>query len=200
MANRFSIADYDCVGFDMDHTICKYNLRNLFEMEYRVLTDYLIGSRGYDDEFKMPFRINSTDNFLTKGLVLDIERGNLLKLAADGSVLCASHGTRMLDAGDIEAAYGPLHINDLLRQFAADLVQATEGALSKCIRPFKDYFDMPAALICARIVDLQDRRNGKSLDKYVFWRDVILGLVDMFKRSFIWILLLFLYSFFLLYT
>ena len=51
------------------------------------------------------------------------------------------------------------------------------------MRPFKDYFDMPAALVSARVVDALDAQNGGCrLPKYTFWKDVLMALVEMFKR------------------
>ena len=42
---------------------------------------------------------------------------------------------------------------------------------------------MPAALVSARIVDLLDAQNGgQPLEKYAFWKDVLMALVEMFKR------------------
>ena len=38
----FCVRHYDCVGFDMDHTLCRYKLDAFFEMEYQALADYLI--------------------------------------------------------------------------------------------------------------------------------------------------------------
>ena len=71
----------------------------------------------------------------------------------------------------------------LLAEFAGDLIESTEGILHRQLRPFKDYFDMPAALVSARIVDLLDAQNGgQPLEKYAFWKDVLMALVEMFKR------------------
>ncbi len=42
MTARFRLSDYDCIGFDMDHTLCRYHLGPFLDMEYRVLADYLV--------------------------------------------------------------------------------------------------------------------------------------------------------------
>lgn len=60
-----SLEDYDCIGFDLDHTLCRYNvgpmirylksrLSNIFltvvhfRLEYELLADFLVEKRGYD--------------------------------------------------------------------------------------------------------------------------------------------------------
>lgn len=152
--------------------------------EYQALADYLIHKRGYDERLKRPL-VEDAD-FLHKGLIMDVERGNFVKLSAKGDVLRASHGTKSMAAAEIVAHYGILRSNESFRLLANNPMDATEGPLHRKYRPFKDYFDLPAALMCARIVDLLDFRNGnKPLDKYTFWRDVLCGLVDMFNRCFI---------------
>ncbi|XP_046456839.1 5'-nucleotidase domain-containing protein 1-like [Daphnia pulex] len=178
----FRIRHYDCVGFDMDHTLCRYRLGAVFEMEYQALADYLIREKGYDARLKRPLAEDA--NFLHKGIVMDVDFGNFVKLSADGRVLRASHGTRVMTDAEITGQYGPLRSDESLRQMAADPIDATEGPIHRKYRPFKDYFDLPALVMCARIVDLLDYANGnKPLEKYNFWKDVLYGLVEMFSRD-----------------
>lgn len=150
--------------------------------EYQALAKYLIEQKGYDVRLRRP--LAEDVDFLHKGLVMDVELGNFVKLSAKGQVLRASHGTKPMTTAEITSQYGPLRSNEFLRQMAADPIEATEGPLHRKYRPFKDYFDLPAALMCARIVDLLDYTNGnKPLEKYTFWHDVLCGLVEMFSRD-----------------
>ena len=145
-----------------------------------MLADFLIKQKGYDGRLKKPLADDVT--FLHKGIIMDIERGNFLKLSSAGQVLRASHGTRVMTRLEIDEQYGPV-INDSLKRLAADPIEASEGELHRHFRAFRDYFDLPAALISARIVDLFDCQNGdKPLDKYDFWYDVHGGLIEMFNR------------------
>jgi hypothetical protein len=145
------------------------------------LADYLIREKGYDARLKRPLAEDA--NFLHKGIVMDVDFGNFVKLSADGRVLRASHGTRVMTDAEITGQYGPLRSDESLRQMAADPIDATEGPIHRKYRPFKDYFDLPALVMCARIVDLLDYANGnKPLEKYNFWKDVLYGLVEMFSR------------------
>ena len=150
--------------------------------EYRALADYLIEQKDYDESLRRPLADDA--DFVHKGLVLDIERGNFLKLSADGAVLRASHGTKRLTSAEIAHEYGPRRTNEWLQLLANEPVEAYESkTLLRKYRAFKDYFDLPSAVISARIVDLLDRQNGnRPLECYNFWRDVLNGLVDMFNR------------------
>ena len=60
--------DYDCIGFDLDHTLCRYNIGpmirwdtnlsnrthfQIFRFEYDLLAKFLIEKRGYDEAIKV---------------------------------------------------------------------------------------------------------------------------------------------------
>ena len=99
------IDDYDCIGFDLDHTLCRYNVGNLARLVFELLADFLINKKGYDPSI----RKRSFDDdlqWMTKGLTLDCDRGNILRLSSDGAVLAACHGTRKLSDHEIERTYG----------------------------------------------------------------------------------------------
>jgi len=178
----FRVGSYDCVGFDMDHTLCRYQLDKFFAMQYSAIVDFLVEQRGYPATLRRP--IGGDVDFLHKGLIFDMERGNFLKMGALGQVLRASHGTARMTRQEIDTVYCDQQISEVLIEFAADLIEGTEGVLHRQVRPFKDYFDMPAALVSARVVDALDAQNGGCrLPKYTFWKDVLMALVEMFKRE-----------------
>ena len=180
-AGRLRLTDYDCVGFDMDHTLCRYHLGPFLDMEYRILIDYLVNEKGYDAQLRRP--LSTCADFLFKGLILDVDKGNLLKLAPDATILRATHGTKLMTDNELSAVYGPRHSSELLRQFVHSLTDSEACHVHRHFRPLKDYFDMPAAVVSANIVDILDRHNGsKPLPKYSFWKDILAGLIDMFSR------------------
>ena len=53
------------------------------------------------------------------------------------------------------------------------------------LHSFMDYFDYSTILICARIVDVLDQINnqGRTMEEYNFWPDVLDGLKEMFTRT-----------------
>lgn len=172
--------DYDCIGFDLDNTLLRYKLTEMVELEYNVLAHFLITAKGYSSKFlERPMQENI--DFLQKGLIIDFARGNILKIAYDGYISKACHGTRQLSDDEIVAIYGKGRSWQVTSDFCADLLEAWHGPLAEDMRTLLDYFDMPASLVFARIVDTLDDANGnKPLSKYNIWPDILAGLGEIF--------------------
>ncbi|KAG8510958.1 5'-nucleotidase domain-containing protein 1, partial [Galemys pyrenaicus] len=104
MAQHFSLAACDVVGFDLDHTLCRYNLPESARLVYNSFAQFLVKEKGYDKEL---LTVTPDDwDFCCKGLALDLEDGSFIKLADNGTVLRASHGTKMVDAQALSEEYG----------------------------------------------------------------------------------------------
>jgi hypothetical protein len=77
MANtEFSFNSYDLIGFDLDNCLVRYNVKNMIHLEYNCLSEFLI-KRGYSKEFLLK---PIDEDWLQKGLILDFEKGNLLRV------------------------------------------------------------------------------------------------------------------------
>ncbi|XP_071818580.1 5'-nucleotidase domain-containing protein 1-like isoform X2 [Apostichopus japonicus] len=168
-----SFSDYDAIGVDLDHTLCKYKLDNLFPHIHESVTQILVDEYNYDKELLEPF-YNDRDSCF-KGLVFDFKRGNILKLAENGEILRASHGLQMLTDEDIKEVYpeGWQYFSEL---------KETLGQ-SENYRYFENFFDMPLLVICARIIDMLDRKAGKPLGKYTFITDLFTVCARIWDRS-----------------
>ncbi|KAG8179759.1 hypothetical protein JTE90_022937 [Oedothorax gibbosus] len=174
----FSLGDYDCIGFDLDHTLCSYHLRPLYDLIYQALASFLVNKRGYPKNLlEEPLDVS----FIQKGLVLDKQRGNILKLDCDYRIVKAAHGTKLMSPSDIERVYGAERIWESSLGIPSLLVE--KGFLREPFYVFKDYFVTPGAYICARIVDLLDDRNGKPLESYSFWKDYLNGLHYIYDKN-----------------
>ncbi|XP_057595691.1 5'-nucleotidase domain-containing protein 1 isoform X2 [Hippopotamus amphibius kiboko] len=104
MAQHFSLAACDVVGFDLDHTLCRYNLPEVARLIYDSFAQFLVKEKGYDEEL---LTVTPEDwDFCCRGLALDLEDGNFIKLADNGTVLRASHGTKMLPPEVLAEEYG----------------------------------------------------------------------------------------------
>lgn len=177
----FNFNNYDCIGFDLDNTICNYKLLNMVTMEYDILSKFLVERKGYDPEYILrPFHDNI--DFLQRGLIMDFGRGNILRVGSDGYIEKAAHGTKLLSDKEISQCYGFLREWNLTTQYVNDLLVAWNGPLEKELRTCLDYFDMPSALCFANCVDALDK-NGKSPDQYNIWPDILEGLTEMFGRE-----------------
>lgn len=180
--NVFKFSDYDCIGFDLDSTIIQYNVKNLALLEYEVITNYLINKKGYDSKkLKEPLTDNDFD-FLQKGLFIDFEQGNIVKLTPEGKIYKASHGTKFLSDEEIENIY-PNREWELGKIFVNDPLITWNGPLSHKIRTLLNVFDIPSSLVFARAVDSLDEKNGKPLDKYNIWPDILDSFSDMYCRE-----------------
>ncbi|WAR09331.1 NT5D1-like protein [Mya arenaria] len=87
--SKLCLKDFDAYGFDLDHTLAKYNLVNQIQLTYNSLVDFLVHQRG------------------CKGLFVDTEQGNIIKLSHSGKILRGSHGMGMLSQEELVSAYGP---------------------------------------------------------------------------------------------
>lgn len=90
------------IGFDMDHTLVKYNIKNLLELTHECCVRYLVDTAKYDKSLlKVPY----DHNFLVKGIIVDKELGNFLKLDARRRVIKATHGKIPIDDETILQLY-----------------------------------------------------------------------------------------------
>src|SRR5476649_1022221 len=77
------------LGFDMDHTLVRYNSYNFEQLSHKVVLEKLVASRSYPAEIKsFPFDYTRC----IRGLVIDRRLGNLLKLNRYSGIRASSHG------------------------------------------------------------------------------------------------------------
>lgn len=177
------LGNYDCIGFDLDNTLCEYNTLLSVEMEYNILAKYLVKEKGHDPDFLLkPLDCSSLD-FLQKGLIVDFDRGNLLKIAENGLILKASHGTSFLPERKIVEIYGEDRKWEVAGELCNNLLHAYNGPPSDKMRAFLDYFDVPASLAFARIIDSLDSILSKPISIYNVWPDVLAGLEYMYRKE-----------------
>ncbi|CAK7309612.1 5'-nucleotidase domain-containing protein 1 [Vulpes lagopus] len=172
MAQHFSLAACDAVGFDLDHTLCRYNLPESAPLIYNSFAQFLVKEKGYDKEL---LTVTPEDwDFCCKGLALDLEEGNFIKLADNGTVLRASHGTRMTTPEALAHQYG----GKPWKHFPGDVGPA--GRSGKYYF-YDNYFDLPGALLCARVVDSLTKNNDQKT--FDFWKDIVAGIQHNYKMS-----------------
>ena len=91
------------VGFDMDYTLSHYRSPEIDDLAYDKASQLLVHERDFDRRL---LDIPYDPAFAIRGLVLDGNRGNLLKLNSDRMVVRACHGREFLDQDAIDSAYG----------------------------------------------------------------------------------------------
>lgn len=181
---EFKISDYDIIGFDLDNTLARYRLRNMVKLEYTIMANYLMNQKAYPKTYlQKPFDFYT--DFMIKGLFLDLEKGNLLKLDADAKIIKCFHGIHPLDQAQIIDLYGPnchWHLTDL---YVTDALSCWNGPLTTKVRALLDYFDIPVSLIFARLITTIDEYHSeggsRKYSKAEVWRDICNSLTYMFN-------------------
>lgn len=129
------------IAWDADHTIVRYQLPAVMSAIYHGLASYLLES-GF--EWAREALEAAPDlPWMQRGLVFEIRSGDVLKLSATGAVTRAFHGTKPKSLDDYCGVWE--RFDDLVNRkrhpdFAA----------------FLTWFDVPAILVLARLVDAID--------------------------------------------
>ncbi|KAK2186752.1 hypothetical protein NP493_190g04027 [Ridgeia piscesae] len=176
MSSYLSFCDYDVYGFDVDHTLAKYKIPNLFDLISSSLAQYLIENKGYPEELNLPFDVDK--DFCTRGIILDTQTGNFLKLTEDGVIIRASHGTLMLTEDQLIEEYG----EGRLWPHYEDIIDRVDNIGRDRYRVFENFFDMPLMVIAARLVDIQDKEASERSASYDFWKDILDAANDCYAQ------------------
>lgn len=101
--NRHLRMDHiEVIGFDMDYTLALYNQPKLEALSADCTIDKMIARRGYPEALRaLPYDARRA----IRGLVVDRDRGNLLKMDRYGYVGRAYHGTQVLSRGERRKLY-----------------------------------------------------------------------------------------------
>lgn len=115
-----------CLCYDMDYTIVNYNWRKWEELAYECTKSVLAGFGFPVDDLKF-----DDPDLVCRGLVIDSELGNFLKIDRHGYVRRAMHGSTRLSESQIDSVYGRMMI-DLRHSrfsFLNTLFSVSEGVL-----------------------------------------------------------------------
>ena len=125
------------IGFDMDYTLVTYNVPAFEEKTYSIIKKKLINDYQYPKEIE-EFIFNP--NFIIRGLVIDTESGDFLKVNRYGFVRTASHGTRFLSFEELKEKYGvnSIDLTDSRYNIVHTMFSKAEGCL---FAQLVDYFD-----------------------------------------------------------
>jgi 5'-nucleotidase len=133
--------EIDLIGFDMDYTLALYNQRNLENLSIRCTLDKLIEKCGYPEEIRS---LNYDYLFGLRGIVVDMQEGNIFKMDRYGHVGRVYHGRQMLDSETRHKLYRAHRIRLSLPRYAW----------------IDTLFALPEAVMYSAIVELMDRSPG----------------------------------------
>jgi HAD superfamily 5'-nucleotidase-like hydrolase len=92
----------EVIGFDMDYTLALYNQPRIEALSVECTLKKMVENRGYPAAL---LGLDYDPRFAIRGLVVDCEQGNLLKMDRYGYVGRAYHGTRALPREDRRRLY-----------------------------------------------------------------------------------------------
>lgn len=143
-AKVFSLASCDWIGFDLDHTLIRYRLKELHELIYSLFCDYLVQTHHYHRSLlDIPYDYH----FAVKALIYDSLHGNLIQLNSDGYVHTALHGLHQrLTSKQIEEIY-------------PNAFQEIEEDTSKRFLCIFTYFEQAIAYLIAHLVEMIDQKQ-----------------------------------------
>jgi HAD superfamily 5'-nucleotidase-like hydrolase len=122
------------VGYDMDYTLVHYR-EDEWERRAYEHTRRRLGDRGWPVD-----QLRFDPEAVTRGLVLDLELGNVVKANRFGYVIRAAHGTRLLD------------FDELRRTYARTMVDLSEDRFVF----LNTLFSLSEAALYAQLVDRHD--------------------------------------------
>jgi HAD superfamily 5'-nucleotidase-like hydrolase len=116
------------IGFDMDYTLATYNVPIFEEKAYQIVQEKLISEYGYPAEIRA---MRFDKEFIIRGLVIDTETGNFLKVNRYGFVRQASHGTKFFTFEEQKELYGTtcIDLTDSRYYIVHTLFSLAEGGL-----------------------------------------------------------------------
>lgn len=131
------------IGFDMDHTVAVYNTENFNRLCFDLALERMISDLGYEPAIRS---VRWDADAIIRGLVVDRENGNLLKIDAYNHVTRARNGFRFLDKDEIRSQYD-----------RGDLRMDPDR-----FRVFDTLFDMPEGCIFTGLMDMKSRGEAVS--------------------------------------
>ena len=150
---NLKMANVSAVGFDMDYTLAIYHLRRIEQLSFDMTVAKLISKFGYPEEIA---QIKYDHSFVMRGLFVDKSYGNLLKIDRYGYVGRAYHGREELS----DEVRHKLYRNERIR------LKNPEYAWIDTL------FALPEACLFADVVELIERKQGKTLDYGKLYDDI----------------------------
>ena len=142
-ANRtLNLRSVAAIGYDMDYTLIHYRTEEWESVAFEHARK-LLALRGWPvDELRL-----DPEQFI-QGLVIDLDRGNLVKATRFGYVIHASHGTRTLTFDELRHTYAG-HFVDLHEprwRFLNTLFSLSEASLYAQLVDLLDQGELPGVL------------------------------------------------------
>jgi len=143
------------VGFDMDYTLALYRPDTFEKLVFKEALKRLVNKRGYPSKI-LDYEYDPT--YYVRGLHVDKNRGNILKLDRHKYVKVAYHGFQKLTKEERAAIYyNSPHNNEF-----------TEPEF-QCLDTL---FSLPEAYLYSQMITIKDKGDLPDKSYFEIWRDV----------------------------
>jgi 5'-nucleotidase len=142
----------EAVGLDMDYTVAIYHRRHIEELSFEMTLQKLVAERGYPE---LVSKVRYDHDFVTRGLVVDRETGNLLKMNRFAHVGRAYHGRR------------PLTDEERGRYYREEKIRPSDGRFAW----MDTLFALPEACLFAEIIQAMESA-GNPVDYGRLYDDI----------------------------
>jgi HAD superfamily 5'-nucleotidase-like hydrolase len=151
------------IGFDMDHTLVRYEKKAFEQLTYDEMKKKLVEDYDYP---KAIAKLNFDPTLTIRGLVVDKQYGNLIKISLHSRIKQAFHGLKELDYKQMTKLY---------KGHFVDLSDERYSAIDTT-------FSVPYAVLYSQLVDLKDK-NPKDFPDYTRLEADLLDALDMSHRD-----------------
>ncbi|MCG3173294.1 MAG: hypothetical protein GMKNLPBB_01472 [Myxococcota bacterium] len=141
------------VGFDMDYTLAIYRIEEMERTAFELAREILVRDFGYPRE---TLQARFDPGFVIRGLALDGQEGNVIKLDRFRHVRTAYHGRRKLTEEEIAAIYRKQRIS-----FSSERFEWIDTL-----------FSMPETCLFAEIVEMMEQGRYPVVDTAKLCRDI----------------------------
>lgn len=154
-----------CIGFDMDHTLVRYNSYEFEKLAHSLLLKKLVSEKGYPEEvLHFSFDFDS----VIRGLVIDSQKGNILKVSRHGAIRVSHHGTKRIDYRQQQKDYRGTYV---------DLGDSNFAAIDTA-------FSLSVAILFGQLVDLKDANpTAENIPSYPQLLNDVISTMDMAHRD-----------------
>jgi HAD superfamily 5'-nucleotidase-like hydrolase len=152
------------IGLDMDHTLIRYNVEEFEKLSHTIIKEKLVKNKHYPEIVKtLPFHYD----LAIRGLVLDRQKGNTLKLNRHSAIRASYHGLKPIDFKAQQKIYKSTYI---------DLSDSNFMAVDTA-------FSLSLATLFSQIIEVKETDKSVTFPDFAQIADDILYALDEAHRD-----------------
>jgi HAD superfamily 5'-nucleotidase-like hydrolase len=152
------------LGFDMDHTLVRYNTEAFEALAHRTMVEKLVKEKGYPETV---LNLKFSFDRAIRGLVIDKAKGNILKLSRHSAIRVSYHGLTPIDYRTQTRIYKSTYV---------DLRDPNFNSVDTA-------FSIAFAGLFMQLVDLRDSDEQSTLPDYAHIADDLSAVLDRAHRD-----------------